>query len=283
VYEEEYLKTLDDEQYDDLKEADKEPEEGEQNVYTCSSCGAEIVTDATTAATICYYCHNPVVLVGRLAAEMKPEGMIPFGIDEKDAKKSFMAWIKKKIYVPKDFISDRNLKNISGVYYPYWISDYEVDAHFNGEGKKISHRSTSDEEITITEYYHVVRQGKIRFGNIARSALQKADRKLADGVHPYDMEKVREFEPSLLSGFMAEKRDVESADIKESVEEEIKDYLEPILTHDCSYDSLSGSSSMNVLTSEYRYNLLPAWVVTYKGNDGKMYYYSMNGSGGSKV
>ena len=38
-------------------------------VYSCPSCGAEIVTDATTAATFCYYCHNPVVLsVGWTAA-----------------------------------------------------------------------------------------------------------------------------------------------------------------------------------------------------------------------
>ena len=31
-------------------------------LYTCPSCGAQIVTDQTTAATFCYYCHNPVLL-----------------------------------------------------------------------------------------------------------------------------------------------------------------------------------------------------------------------------
>ena len=40
---------------------------GEEGVmYHCPSCGAEIVTDQTTAATFCYYCHNPVVLSGRV-------------------------------------------------------------------------------------------------------------------------------------------------------------------------------------------------------------------------
>ena len=33
-------------------------------IYTCPSCGAEVVTDETTAATFCFYCHNPVVLSG---------------------------------------------------------------------------------------------------------------------------------------------------------------------------------------------------------------------------
>ena len=50
---------------DDMKrleaeEAKKREDDGSAAVYTCPSCGAEIVTDETTAATFCYYCHNPV-------------------------------------------------------------------------------------------------------------------------------------------------------------------------------------------------------------------------------
>lgn len=43
--------------------------EGTPVLYTCPSCGAEIVTDETTAATMCYYCHNPVILSGKLSGE----------------------------------------------------------------------------------------------------------------------------------------------------------------------------------------------------------------------
>lgn len=46
------------------KTSDAAGTEGEAVLYTCPSCGAEIVTDPTTAATFCYYCHNPVVLSG---------------------------------------------------------------------------------------------------------------------------------------------------------------------------------------------------------------------------
>ena len=42
-------------------------------LYTCPSCGAQIVTDETTAATFCYYCHNPVVLAGRLEGQFRPD------------------------------------------------------------------------------------------------------------------------------------------------------------------------------------------------------------------
>ena len=51
-------------------------------VYTCPSCGAEVVTDETTAATFCYYCHNPVVLEGRVSGEFLPDKIIPFQFDK---------------------------------------------------------------------------------------------------------------------------------------------------------------------------------------------------------
>ena len=42
-------------------------------LYTCPSCGARIVTDETTAATTCLYCHSPVVLEGRLKGKFRPD------------------------------------------------------------------------------------------------------------------------------------------------------------------------------------------------------------------
>ena len=67
--------------------------------YQCPSCGAEIVTEETTAATFCYYCHNPVVLSGRVSGEFLPDKIIPFSIDKKKATEKFLEyvlfWIKK--------------------------------------------------------------------------------------------------------------------------------------------------------------------------------------------
>lgn len=56
--------------------------------YHCQMCGAEIVTDATTAATRCYYCHSPVVLNDRLTDEFRPDGVIPFKLDKRRQRRS---------------------------------------------------------------------------------------------------------------------------------------------------------------------------------------------------
>ena len=38
-------------------------------VYTCNTCGGEIVADGTTGATECPYCGNPVVMTGQFAGD----------------------------------------------------------------------------------------------------------------------------------------------------------------------------------------------------------------------
>ena len=64
--------------------------ESKMVLYTCPSCGAEIVAQETTASTYCCYCHNPVVLSGSLDGKYRPDGLIPFEIDKKKAKEIFM-------------------------------------------------------------------------------------------------------------------------------------------------------------------------------------------------
>lgn len=78
-------------------ERESEPE-GEAVYYSCPSCGAEIVTDATTAATFCYYCHNPVVLGKRLEGSYLPNKIIPFEIGREEAEKKFLDFVSKKKY-----------------------------------------------------------------------------------------------------------------------------------------------------------------------------------------
>ena len=85
-------------------------------IYTCPSCGAEVVTDETTAATFCFYCHNPVVLSGKLDGNYRPDQVVPFQIDRDTAVNEFLKWARKKKFVPRNFYSKKQLEKITGVY-----------------------------------------------------------------------------------------------------------------------------------------------------------------------
>ena len=104
----------------------KGQEQEEAAVYVCPNCGAEIVTDPTTAATECYYCQSPVVLSERVSGEYLPQEIIPFAIDRKKAGEIFLQNMKKKKFVPRGFFSAKQIEKISGVYFPYWWTGVEM-------------------------------------------------------------------------------------------------------------------------------------------------------------
>ena len=274
-----YLETLDEKAYrqekDEMRTSDQAGDT--EYLFSCPSCGAELVTSDTTAATMCYYCHNPIVIVGRLDAAFRPDVVLPFQYNRDSAMDRFFQWIRKKKYVPREFIAKESVERLAGVYYPYWLADYEASANFTGEGQIVTHSTTAKYNITTTKYYSVSRDADISFKNVERSALQKADRKLADAVHPYDTGALVDFAPSYLSGFLAEKRDIAKEAVRGSVEEELKGYAHPLITANSPYTSLVGATTMQLKGNRYRYALLPAWVMTYRGDKGKMYHYEMNG------
>ena len=169
----------------------------------------------------------------------------------------------------------------SGVYYPWWYTDIEGEADFSGEGTRSSVRSTPTHILTTTRVYHVERQGRLSFRNIARKALMKADGKLSDGVHPYDISGMKPYASGFLSGFLAEKRDISEAAAKEETIREASGYASSMMRQNHPFNSLDGKTDFRATKVESRYVLLPAWVLTWKGGkDGAPYYYMMNGQTG---
>ncbi len=258
------------------------PQQGEHlRSYQCQMCGAEIVTDETTAATRCYFCHSPVVLHDRLDDDFRPDGVIPFQLDKETAEKQFMDYISKKRFVDRAFFNGAQLEMFSGVYYPWWYTDIEGEAEFSGEGTRSSVHSTPSHIITTTRVYSVQREGRLSFRNIARKALMKADGKLSDGVHPYDVSGMKPYASGFLSGFLAEKRDISEAAAKEETIREAQGYAASMMKQNHGFNSLSGATNFRPAKVESKYVLLPAWVLTWKGDkDGAPYYYMMNGQTG---
>ena len=262
-------------------QAEATPAEEHLKSYQCQMCGAEIVTDETTAATHCYFCHSPVVLHDRLDDDFRPDGVIPFKLSKGNAEKQFLAHVQKKKFVDRAFFNGAQLEMFSGVYYPWWYADVEGNATFEGEGKRVSVMTTSTHVVTTTRLFHVEREGELSFRNIARKALSKADGKLSDGIHPYDVSAIKPYASGYLSGFLAEKRDIPEANAKGEMTREADAYAQSLMQRDHGFNALSGTASFRPEKVKMRYVLLPAWVLTYKGGkDGAPYYYMMNGQTG---
>lgn len=268
---------------EEAEEVSEPKAEGEAVRYICPSCGAEIVTDETTAATFCYYCHNPIILEGRMKGSFHPDLVIPFAVDRKKALEIFHQWMGRKRYVPKDFYSEEQIEKLSGVYFPYWLYDCRVDGRLEAEGTKLSTWQVGNIQYTKTEQYDVSRRGEMQIAYVPRSALSKVNRVLAEGVFPFEMEKLQAFQMEYLSGFMAENRDMEQSQFADEVETEVRSFAEQSLRGSISgYHSVQvRSSDMRLVMPEWKYALLPVWILTYKEQKtGKLYYFACNGQTG---
>lgn len=252
-------------------------------LYLCPSCGAEIVTDETTAATFCFYCHNPVVLQGRLDGAYEPDYVLPFAVEREKAKEIFLGWLKKKRFVPSDFYAPEQIEKMTGVYFPYWLYSCQVDGKMEAEAVRLRVWDSGNMRYTETQKFDVSREGRMKVDHVTRNALKKADKQLVEGVMPFDLKKMKPFSMSFLSGFMAEKRDMEQGQFKEEIETEVQDFAKNSLRSSVgAYNSVNvRSQRAQIRNPRWNYALLPVWTLTYKGKkDGKIYYFACNGQTG---
>ncbi len=265
------------------EESEEEKEAREAGaVYACPSCGAEIVTDETTAATFCYYCHNPVVLSGRLSGEFLPDRVIPFAIDKEAAKQKFIEFFRKQKGIPRSFFNKKQMKKISGIYFPYFTYSSHLKGRLEAEGIKRRVWMQGDYEYTEKSVYRVEREGDIFVKDLAKNALTKTNHVLMEGILPYDLSEAKPFDMGYLSGFLAEKRDVGESEATSMFQSDAGARAKTHLR-----GSVWGYWSLDVENceifsekGELSYVFLPVWTLTYQGKDGTTYYYSMNGQTG---
>jgi DNA-directed RNA polymerase subunit RPC12/RpoP len=249
--------------------------------YVCNSCGAEVVTEETTSATFCYYCHNPVLLTERLSGAFKPQKLVPFAIDKAKAIALLQAWAGKKRYVPADFTRTSQLEKTTGLYLPHWMADYQALVDYAGKGTNLRVWIAGNLEYTEHKEFLIQRHGLIDVKHVHEVAMRKIDKSLIDSITPYDETKAVDFSLAYLSGFFAEKYDILQPDIQPVIEQRVRQYAATMVQDTITaYNRVSMERSNIALSPKaWHYALLPAWILTYRYL-GKTFVYAVNGQTG---
>jgi len=265
-------------------------EEKEQNVYTeeqeffCNSCGAAIVTEPEVSATHCPYCGSAVAFRARLSGEYAPDKVIPFTVSKKEAQDLFRKWAKNGILSPKDFMTEKRLGEITGVYVPFWLYDMNVDAEADCLcSKKRSYRR-GDYVYHETKYYHVYRRANLTYHKVPADASVKMDDETMDCLEPYNYGEMKNFSPEYLAGFQAEKYGIDAEGLQSRAKGRAQQYAEKYLA-----DSIKGYATTTyqkkeclVKRAREYYALLPVWTLCYEYK-GEKKIYTMNGQTGKII
>lgn len=259
-------------------------EAGDLVSYICKSCGGEIVCDRTTAATACPYCDNPVVMQEHFAGMLRPDCVIPFKLDKKAAKEAYQNHLKGKVLLPGAFKDKNHIDEIKGVYVPFWLFDAEAEAKVRYRATRVRTWSDSNYEYTETRYYRVLREGNLGFEHVPVDGSTKMADDLMESIEPFDFSEAVDFQTAYLSGFLADRYDVDAEQSIERANERIKKSTESAFADTVhGYSSVIPEvSSVHLSEGKSKYALYPVWLLntTYQN---EKYTFAMNGQTGKFV
>lgn len=253
-------------------------------VYSCPSCGAELIADETTAASCCPYCGNNNVVPGQFEDTLKPDKIIPFKITKEQAIAGLQEHYKGKKLLPKSFATGNSIQEIQGVYVPFWLFDGSASAVVDYKAEKQRSERRGDDEIITTEHFDVHRSGHAEFEDVPVHASSKMPSGHMDSIEPFDYKGIKEFSTAYLPGFLADKYDIgieESApraDVR--FENTILSDLAETVT---GYTSVSvNNKNVKLKRGQVEYALFPVWLLSTQWN-GQTFTFAMNGQTGKMV
>lgn len=253
-------------------------------VYSCPSCGAELICDQSTAATACPYCGNPAIVPGQFSGALRPDYILPFRLSKDDAVQALRAHYKGKPFLPRSFTSANHIEQIQGVYVPFWLFDGGAEGAASYRASNTNVFETGDYEITETRHYHVVRAGSLAFEKIPVDASSKMPDDHMDSIEPFDYAQLRPFSTAYLPGYLADKYDVTIDDSRDRADTRCRETLAQALR-----DTVTGYGAcvteredIALRRSKVHYALLPVWMLSTKWH-GQDFLFAMNGQTGKLV
>lgn len=279
------VEDLKDEVSVEVTESFEEPEKtGEYVSYKCSDCGAEIVADEQTSATFCLYCGNTAILKNKLSGKFQPDLIIPFKVERKDAVEAFLKITKNKPFVPKEFVSEKNIEKITGLYVPFWLYEFKVSGQVDATGTKETSWTTGNRIYTKKDIYNITRAGDMTYRKVPVDGSTRFDNEMMNSIEPFHYQYLTKFHPGYLSGYLAERFDIDENKCEEEASKRTLNSAKDIMLNDMgNYSSkVVKTNTLKANKTKVEYALLPVWMVNVKYLD-KYYLFAMNGQTGEFI
>ncbi|RKM61799.1 hypothetical protein D6856_06250 [Butyrivibrio sp. XB500-5] len=253
-------------------------------IYSCGSCGGEILATESLGSTKCPFCNNNIVVKEKFTGEFKPDYIIPFQKTRDDAIATYTKYVKSKKLVPKVFLEKNHIDEIKGVYVPFWL--FDAKESFMGEYEATKVRTWSDATYNYreTKYYSVFRAGTESFERVPADGSREMPDDLMESLEPFDYNKMVPFNMGYLAGFFANKYNVDALECQPHAFKRMDATTAADFRRTVSgYASVRTlSENFGTVTSSHKYALYPVYMLSTTWND-KNFIFAMNGQNGKFV
>ncbi|MFC3615425.1 TFIIB-type zinc finger domain-containing protein [Lutimaribacter marinistellae] len=266
-----------------------EAEIEETRVLSCPNCGAQVEFDPDTHAAECPFCATPVVTDTGAHRHIKPKGVLPFALEERQAHSAMNDWLGRLWFAPsglKEYA--RKGRKMQGIYVPYWTFDADTQTRYRGERGVIYYETRT---VVIDGKRQVQQVPKVRWtpksGRVARFfddvlvlASHSLPKSYTDALEPWDLSALEPYQPEYLAGFRAEAYTVELAE----GHKEARAFMARVIERDVRFDIGGDRQRIHGIETRvsdvtFKHILLPVWLAAYKYR-GETYRFVVNGRTG---
>ena len=255
------------------------------NELSCSQCGAVIYSTDTTMATFCSYCGSSVLLRNRIVQEKKPDYIIPFSVDKREAAGIYRDRVNNILLAPRWMDDNDTVEKFRGIYMPFHLLKYGYDFNYTGEG------TSNTTETVKGKRYDVFRKYRIENAHINADydfipvdASSSFPDNMSRAICPFTKKKLVDFKEPYLAGYYADSADVPPELYKDKYANVVKQSIVKegkLKLHNVDLDA-SDVVNNNELGFESKSSLLPVWFLSYR-NKKRINYAAVNGDTGELV
>lgn len=253
----------------------------------CDACGAQVEFDPGAHATLCPFCATPLVADPSPDRRIRPQAVLPFALDGRQAQGKVRGWLKGLWFAPtelKQYARDDGA--LTGIYAPFWTFDARTETAYAGQRgdtftQTVRGPNGKPQTVTQVRWRRVSGRTARAFDDVLVFGAGAPPENFIDDVGPWDLSALKPYSRDWLAGFRAEAYTIDlsaawnvarvriDAVIRSDVHRAIGGDQQRIERMDSRVEDVT-----------FKHVLLPIWVGAYKYR-GKTFRLVVNGRTGA--
>jgi ribosomal protein S27E len=267
-----------------------QPLTGQALQVSCDGCGSVVAFEPPEVAGICPFCGAALVAQPKAADPLiSPDALLPAKVPKEQATEEIKQWLASRWFAPNALKRFARPEGINGVYLPFWDYDADTDSRYSGargqhyweteyytETDSNGNTVQRERQVQRTAWYPCAGEVSRHFDGVLVPATKAVNESRLNALEPWDLEAMRPYEPAFLSGFKAQRYQVELPDGFGTAKRVMHSTIEQDVRRDIGGDE----QSINSIDTQYanvmfRHLLLPVWIGAYRFRD-KVYQVAVN-------
>ena len=260
----------------------------------CSSCGAVVTFVPPEVARECDFCGAQIVAQPKSAdPTVAPEGVLPFLIPQQQATAHVKQWIASRWFAPNALKKFATPEAIDGVYLPFWTYDANTVSYYTGQRGEYYYvtetytetdaqgrTETKTRQVRHTRWWPVSGTVSRWFDDILVPATKSLPAGYLNALEPWDLAQLKPYEPAYLSGFKAQRYQVELAEGFEQAKAVAAGVIQSDVRSDIGGDEqMISDIKTHYSAVTFKHLLLPVYAGAYRLNQ-KVFQVVVNGRTG---